>query len=118
MPWQRSSLMPLLVRKHGDTFIFAIHGRLAVGDPVDEFRAKWTDALADGSARNIVVNLANVTMVDSSGIGTIIRCHSAVAKHGGKMKIVGANQSVREAFKITRLDKVFEFHDTEQSALI
>jgi anti-anti-sigma regulatory factor len=34
------------------------------------------------------------------------------------MKIVGASHAVREAFKITRLDKVFEFHDTEESALI
>jgi anti-anti-sigma factor len=110
--------MPLLVRKQGDTLIVALDGRLAVGGPVDEFRAQWMDAVLDGSMRNIVLNLENVTMVDSSGIGTIIRCHSAVAKNGGKMKIVGASHSVREAFKITRLDKVFEFHDTEESALI
>jgi anti-anti-sigma factor len=110
--------MPLLVRKQGDTLIVALDGRLAVGGPVDEFRAQWMDAVLDGSMRNIVLNLENVTMVDSSGIGTIIRCHSAVAKNGGKMKIVGASHAVREAFKITRLDKVFEFHDTEESALI
>jgi anti-anti-sigma factor len=117
MPCQQT-LMPLQVRKHGETFIFVMDGRLAIGGPVDEFRAKWMDALADGSIRNVVVNLQQVTMVDSSGIGTIIRCQSAVAKHGGKMKIVGASHSVREAFKITRLDTVFEFHDTEESALL
>ena len=109
--------MPLLVRKEGDTYIVALDGRLAVGGPVDELRAKWMDALGDGSTRHIVLNLEKVTMVDSSGIGTIIRCHSALAKHGGTMKIVGASHSIREAFKITRLDKVFEFHDTEESAL-
>ena len=109
--------MPLLVRREGDTCIVALDGRLALGGPVDDFRAKWMDALVDGSIRNIVLNLEKVTMVDSSGIGTIIRCHSALAKNGGKMKIVGASHSVREAFKITRLDKVFEFHDSEESAL-
>jgi anti-sigma B factor antagonist len=109
--------MPLLVRKEGDILIVALDGRLAVGGPVDEFRAKWMDAILDGSTRTIVLNLAKVTMVDSSGIGTIIRCHAALAKNGGRMKIVGAGHSIREAFKITRLDKVFEFHDTEESAL-
>jgi anti-sigma B factor antagonist len=105
------------MRKEGNTFIVALDGRLAVGGPVDELRAKWMDAIADGSTRNIILNLEKVTMVDSSGIGTIIRCHSALAKNGGTMKIVGASHSIREAFKITRLDKVFEFHDSEESAL-
>jgi stage II sporulation protein AA (anti-sigma F factor antagonist) len=109
--------MPLLSRRSGDTFIFEIDGRLAVGGPVDDLRAKWMDALTDDSIRNIVLNLEKVTMVDSSGIGTIIRCHSAIARNGGTVKIVGASHSVREAFKITRLDKVFEFHESEQSAL-
>jgi anti-anti-sigma factor len=109
--------MPLLARKQGDTFIVALDGRLAVGGPVDEFRAKWMDVVVDASIRNVVLNLEKVTMVDSSGIGTIIRCHSALAKNGGTMKIVGASHSIREAFKITRLDRVFEFHDTEESAL-
>jgi stage II sporulation protein AA (anti-sigma F factor antagonist) len=109
--------MPLLSRRSGDTFIFEIDGRLAVGGPVDDLRAKWMDALMDDSIRNIVLNLEKVTMVDSSGIGTIIRCHSAIARNGGTVKIVGASHSVREAFKITRLDKVFEFHESEQSAL-
>jgi anti-sigma B factor antagonist len=74
------------------------------------------EALATG-AKTIVVNLARVTMIDSSGIGTMIRCHSAVSAAGGKLKIAGANHTVREAFRVTRLDKVFEFHDNETGAV-
>lgn len=96
--------------------IVELDGRLALGGPVDELRARWTEALA-GGAKEIILNLGRVTMVDSSGIGTMIRCHSAVTAAGGKLKIVGANSTVRQAFRITRLDKVFEFHETEESAL-
>jgi anti-sigma B factor antagonist len=108
--------MPIVLRKLGDAVIIDLEGRLALGGPVDEFRARWMEALATG-AKTIVVNLARVTMIDSSGIGTMIRCHSAVNAAGGKLKIAGANQTVREAFRVTRLDKVFEFHDNETGAV-
>lgn len=108
--------MSTSVRKQGETAILELEGRLALGAPVEEFRARWTEALADG-ARDVVVVLNRVTMVDSSGIGTMIRCHSAVSANGGKLKLVGANSTVRQAFKVTRLDKVFEFHESEEAAL-
>jgi anti-sigma B factor antagonist len=106
----------MAVRREGNNAIIELTGRLALGDPVEQFRAQWTEAVKDG-AKFIVVNLSNVTMVDSSGIGTLIRCHSAVHSSGGKVKIVGANATVIHAFKVTRLDQVFEFHADEQSAL-
>src|SRR4051794_31528055 len=108
----RGVRMAIVVRKTGETAVIDLEGRLALGAPVDEFRAAWSEALAAGS-KFIVINLANVTMVDSSGIGTMIRAHSAVSAVGGKLRIVAANSTVRQAFKVTRLDKVFEFHDTE-----
>lgn len=108
--------MPAQVRKNGDTAIIDLEGRLSIGDAVEAFRKLWTDALAQG-AKDLVVNLSDVTMLDSSGIGTMIRCHSAVVSQGGKLRLVNPNSTVRQAFKITRLDSVFEFHESEQSAL-
>ncbi len=104
------------VRKAGETAVIKLEGRLTVGDPVDDFRDAWTMALNDG-ARDIVINLEKVTFIDSSGIGTLLRCQTAVARVGGKVKLVGTHPSVKKAFAITRLDSVFEFHDTEQTAL-
>jgi anti-sigma B factor antagonist len=108
--------MAAVIRKHGDIVIVDVDGRLALGGPVDEFRAKWTEALGAG-AKELVINLTKVTMVDSSGIGTMIRAHSAIKANGGTLKVVGANTTVRQAFHVTRLDKVFEFHENEESAL-
>jgi anti-anti-sigma factor len=108
--------MPAKVRTEGATAILELEGKLALGPAVDDFRSKWTDALASG-ARHILVNLAAVPMVDSSGIGSLIRCHSAVSAAGGKLKVVGASNTVMQAFKVTRLDRVLDLHTDEKSAL-
>jgi anti-anti-sigma regulatory factor len=47
----------------------------------------------------------------------MIRCHSAITQRGGKVRLIGANATVRQAFKVTRLDNIFEFHDSEQAAM-
>jgi anti-sigma B factor antagonist len=107
--------MPAFLRKEGEAVVVDLQGRMAMGE-VEEFRTKWAEAMATGS-KNLIINLSKVTMMDSSGIGTMIRCHSAMSAAGGTIKVVGANTTVRQAFKITRLDKVFAFYDDEKSAL-
>lgn len=107
--------MPAFLRKEGNAVIVELHGRMAMGE-VDDFRAKWSEAMATGS-KELIINLARVTMMDSSGIGTMIRCHSAMNATGGTIRVVGANTTVRQAFKVTRLDKVFAFYDDEAAAL-
>src|SRR3954462_7089569 len=67
---QEFTAMSITVRKQGDATIIDLDGRLALGGPVDEFRATWSGELASGS-KNLILNLSSVTMVDSSGIGTM-----------------------------------------------
>jgi anti-sigma B factor antagonist len=108
--------MPPQIRQNGETAVIVLSGRITMGEVIDKFRMLWTQALEAG-AKQILVNLADVNFMDSSGIGMMIRCHSVVTQSGGKLRIVGANGAVRQAFKVTRLDNVFEFHESEQSAL-
>ena len=108
--------MSTRLKTQGTTAVLEVEGKLALGDNLDEFRAKWSDALATG-VRDLVVNLEKVPMVDSSGIGSLIRCHSAVAAGGGKMKLIGVGDVVKHSMRITRLDRVFEFHESESSAV-
>ncbi|HXZ28901.1 MAG TPA: STAS domain-containing protein [Terriglobales bacterium] len=108
--------MTASVRKQGSVAIVELEGKLGIGAAVDDFRATWSDCLSTG-CKDIVVILARVPMVDSSGIGSLIRCHSALSAVGGRLKVVGINDTVRQAFKVTRLDTVFDLHDTEASAL-
>lgn len=108
--------MSVSLRNEGRIALLAIDGKLALGDSLDEFRTKWADATATG-AKDVIVNFSKVPMVDSSGIGSLIRCHSALVASGGKLKLVAVNDVVRQSFKTTRLDRVFEFYNDESSAL-
>jgi anti-anti-sigma factor len=108
--------MSLATRQQGKAVIFDLEGKLSLGPAVDDFRAGWSDALAAGS-RCLVVNLSNVPVIDSSGIGILVRCHAAVAAKGGKMVIVGAGGVVRQALKLTHVDQLLQFHETEAGAL-
>ena len=108
--------MAVEVRRVGQAVILKLEGRLALGTAVDQFRASWSDAINQG-ANLVLIDLSNVTYLDSTGIGTIIRCHSAVKAADGRLRIFGAHGAVRQAFKVTRLDKIFEFHEDEKSAL-
>ena len=108
--------MSTQVRKSGLAAILTVEGKLSIGVGVDEFRDQWSAAVAEGS-RDIVVDLSRVPIIDSSAIGSMIRCHSVVSAKGGKLKVVGAHEIVRQAFKMTRLDSVFEFYDILRDAI-
>jgi anti-sigma B factor antagonist len=108
--------MPATMRKVGTTVVLKLEGKLLLGESVDDFRRHWSDALATGS-RNFVVDLSAVPVMDSSGVGTLLRSHTAVNAAGGKLKVVGANKVVRQALRVTRLERLFEFYDTEESAI-
>ena len=108
--------MTCATRKQGNIAIFDLEGKLALGPAVDAFRAGWTEALGAGS-RHVVVNLSSVPTIDSSGIGILVRCHTAAVAKGGKMKVVGAGGVVLQALKLSHVDQVLEFHESEAEAL-
>lgn len=59
--------------------------------------------------KNIDVDLSRTTFVDSEGLGALISAHKAVAPRGGSVRLHGASRNVRELFRLTRLDEIFEF---------
>ena len=114
--WLYDLPMPAVVEKRGDVVFIRLKGKLLLGESVDDFRGKWQDALASGS-RNLVVNLSGVPVLDSTGIGSLLRCQTAVSSSQGKLRLVGTNKVIRQALRVTRLERHFEFHESEESAL-
>ncbi len=102
-------------RKDGNTGFIKIDGKLSHGPNLDDFRARWTSAVASGCTQ-IIVDLSKVPSIDSSGIGNLVRCKNAVVQQGGGMKIVGARAGILHALSLTRLDKLFEFFPDEPTA--
>ncbi len=108
--------MPTTLRQSGGAAVLELNGKLKMGEPVDQFRNQWTEAIK-GGAKVLVIVLSSVPMIDSSGLGSLMRCYSSLRAVGGRVKLVGANEVVRQALGVTHLDKLFEFYGDEASAL-
>lgn len=65
----------------------------------------------------ILVDLELVGYMDSSGVATLVEGLQQVGRYGGKFKLMHLGPAVREVFELSRLDKVFEIYEDEQSAL-
>ncbi|MBN8219047.1 MAG: STAS domain-containing protein [Spirochaetes bacterium] len=71
----------------------------------------------DGGHKKIIVNLENVSYIDSSGIGALISSLSNLKKIGGGLKIMHVYDSVRKVFELTKLTSFFEIYDSEDEAV-
>ncbi len=67
--------------------------------------------------KNIVLNARDLTYLDSSGIGELVRNYMTVIKQGGDMKVVGLTSKVQEILKVTKLHQVLQEFDDEESAV-
>lgn len=73
--------------------------------------------LCEQTPVHIVVNLQELTFIDSSGVGTLTDIFRRIKKGDGKFALVGMSKMVRSVFEITRLDRFFSIYETEQEAL-
>jgi anti-sigma B factor antagonist len=103
-------------RKSGDTTVIDVRGRITIGRPNDALSAELRK-LAEAGPCDILVNLAGVTQVDSSGISTIVRSFVTLERRGGRLKLVNAMGHVREVLELTRLIRSIPTFDDEAAAL-
>jgi len=108
--------MTTKLRRNGGAAVLEVDGTLKMGESVDQFRTQWSEAI-HGGAKVVVIILGKVPVIDSSGLGSLMRCYSALKAVGGRVKLVAANGVVRQALGVTHLDKLFDFYDDEAAAL-
>ena len=70
-----------------------------------------------GDADLVVVDLAEITFIDSAGLGTLVGAHRRMREGGGRLRIVRPPALVARAFELTGLDEVLELHDDREHAL-
>src|SRR5579863_3331462 len=95
--------------------VITLKGKLLLGQESATLAALVPELIATGR-KNLIFDLRGVTHIDSTGIGRFIDAYTRVAKIGGKMRLAGASGTVRESFHVTRLDTVFSFYPTVESA--
>ena len=105
------------VRSQSDVKILKLRGRLSLGDSVDRMRDTCDDLLNSGNVR-WVVDLGEVPMVDSSGIGLLVRYLTAAKQRGGSLKLLNPSKFAVQTLRMTGLLNLFEtFEDQEQAVL-
>lgn len=103
-------------RQAGDVTIVDLEGKVTIGEGSVALRNKIRELLGDGKNK-ILLNLAGVGYIDSSGIGELVSSFTAVSKEGGTLKLLNLTQKIQDLLAITKLLTVFDVYDEEPEAL-
>ena len=108
--------MDIAVRTQSGVKVIKLTGRLNLGESVDRMRQTFDDSLAAGEIR-FVVDLGEVSMLDSSGIGLLVRCLTAAKQSGGTLKLLKPSKFAVQTLKMTGLLNLFEVFDDLEEAI-
>ncbi len=103
-------------RQVGDVTVLDLAGRITLGEGSSTMRDALKDVLAHGHNK-ILLNLNEVSYIDSSGIGELVSAFTTVTNQGGQLKLLGLNKRVKDLLQITKLYTVFEVFDEESTAM-
>jgi anti-sigma B factor antagonist len=96
--------------------VLALEGRIVLGEESTQLREKVKGLLAQGK-KKIVLNMSNVTFIDSSGLGALVAAHSSAKTQGAALKLCHLGARFKEVLQITKLITVFETENTEADAV-
>lgn len=108
--------MKISTKTEEDVTVIALEGRLTIGEGDVQLRHHIRDAV-DNGAKKILLNLQGVKMMDSSGLGELIRCKATVNGAGATIKLLHVEDKVQEVLEMTRLIGVFETFSDEIDAV-
>ncbi|HST77394.1 MAG TPA: STAS domain-containing protein [Verrucomicrobiae bacterium] len=91
-------------------------GRITLGEGSVVLRDTIRDLLGKGD-KKILLNLGNVTYIDSSGIGELVSAFTSVRNQGGELKLLNLTKKVHDLLQITKLYTVFDIKDDETAAV-
>jgi anti-sigma B factor antagonist len=103
-------------REREGIVLFDMKGRIVAGAETSAFREE-IERLQAASKLELILNMANVDFIDSTGLGAMVVCASNMKKAGGKVKLLNLNKRNIELLVVTRLTTMFEIFDDEQDAV-
>jgi anti-sigma B factor antagonist len=103
-------------RQVSDVSVVDVAGRITLGDGASMLRETLRTMPKEGHTK-ILVNLADSTVIDSSGLGVLVAGFASITSQGGQLKLLNLTTRVRDLLLITKLFTVFEVFEDEASAL-
>ncbi len=104
------------LRQVNSVIVIDISGRITLGEGCSRLRQLIRDQLGKGH-KHVLLNLGDVTYIDSSGIGELVSAFTAVSNQGGQLKLLSLTKKVHDLLQITKLYTVFDVHDDEAKAI-
>jgi anti-sigma B factor antagonist len=104
------------VRSQGNVTVMKLHGRLNLGESVDRMRETFEDLLNAGQT-SFVVDLGEVSMIDSSGIGLLVRCLTSAKQNAGSLKLLNPSKFAVQTLRMTGLLPLFEVFENQDQAV-
>ena len=108
--------MQIAERSAGNVKVLDLSGQITFTQGDQLFKDKIHSLVHQGHT-NILVNMADVTHVDSAGLGELVSAYTTVTKAGGSMKLVNLTRRLTDLLSITKLLTVFDTFENEQDAL-
>lgn len=108
--------MEIDVRTQGKVKVIKLNGKLVNGPPLDRLSATFTDLLAAGDTR-FVLDMGDMPMIDSSGIGLLVRYYTAAKQQGGAVKLLNPSKFTIQTLKLVRMLNLFEVFEDGQLAV-
>ena len=108
--------MEISERKVGDIIIVDIIGKMVASEDPGRLKDKVTSLVFQGN-KKVILNLGNVSYMDSSGLGEMVACHGSAVRGGGEVKLANTGKKIKDLLIMTKLLTVFDSHDNEQDAI-
>jgi anti-sigma B factor antagonist len=117
--YNRAQLINLYIKERqvGNVTVLDLKGRVRVGGATVALHRSFR-SLVQEEKLLILLNLAGVTHIDSSGLGELISSHISVFNKGGEIKLVQLTETLRELMTLTKLLTVFDVYENEADALL
>jgi anti-sigma B factor antagonist len=103
-------------REAGNVAIVDLSGRITLGETTGILRDELRSLLAQGK-KNIVLNMKDVSYVDSAGLGELVGAYTTATNQGGAVKLLHLQGKMRDLMQITKLYTIFPTYDNEQEAV-
>jgi anti-sigma B factor antagonist len=108
--------MQIVERSAGNVTILDLSGQITFTEG-DQLLKDKVNSLVHQGRKHLLVNLANVTHMDSAGLGELVGAYTTVSKAGGSMKLLNLTKRLHDLLAITKLLTIFDTFESEQDAL-
>ncbi|GLU47550.1 anti-sigma factor antagonist [Nocardiopsis ansamitocini] len=108
--------LQITTRHHDDGIVIALAGEIDIATE-DDFRATVLQAAVDSPNSRVVLDCAQLTFIDSSGLRVLIQCHKAGKEHGSRLFVAAPSERIAQILRVTAIDTRIPVHPTADDAL-